>query len=254
VTGCKRKFSIGGPGAAAEFLVDILPTSFQEHDFHAFLRDPIRSRVTSSVLALHPMAASYLCPVCDYPKLSEPPRSEFGGGSFEICPSCGFQFGVNDDAEGISYETWRRRWESAGMPWRSAIVKKPDFWEPVARHVAPGGAALRRSGEADAPTAADPAAASSGIPSRPAPATRKPGAATTTSQDLATKSPGSAKSATKGSAAHPAAAKKSVAKGAVAKKAAARALGGSKKKPAAGRAAKSAAKKKPAPAKKNSRR
>lgn len=99
------------------------------------------------------MAAGYTCPVCDYPKLSEPPRSEFGGGSFEICPSCGFQFGVNDDDEGISYETWRRRWEAAGMPWNSLALKQPTFWTPVAKHVAPGGAALRRPGD---PPVAEP--------------------------------------------------------------------------------------------------
>ena len=96
------------------------------------------------------MAVGFICPVCDYPKLSEPPRSEFGGGSFEICPSCGFQFGVNDDDEGISYETWRRRWEAAGMPWNSAALKQPATWKPVAKHVAPGGAALRRPGESAA--------------------------------------------------------------------------------------------------------
>lgn len=101
------------------------------------------------------MAAGYICPVCDYPHLSEPPRSEFGGGSFEICPSCGFQFGVNDDDEGISYEAWRRRWEAAGMPWNSLALKQPASWKPVARHVAPGGAALRRPGEAAAPLPAE---------------------------------------------------------------------------------------------------
>jgi hypothetical protein len=116
------------------------------------------------------MAAGYLCPVCDYPKLSEPPRSEFGGGSFEICPSCGFQFGVNDDDEGISYETWRRRWEAAGMPWSSVALKQPAFWKPVAKHVAPGGAALRRPGE-PAP-AAPPASAPAEEPT-PAPAAAK---------------------------------------------------------------------------------
>jgi hypothetical protein len=116
------------------------------------------------------MASGYLCPVCDYPKLSEPPRSEFGGGSFEICPSCGFQFGVNDDDEGISYETWRRRWEAAGMPWSSVALKQPAFWKPVAKHVAPGGAALRRPGEATPAT--PPASAPVEVPT-PAPAAAK---------------------------------------------------------------------------------
>ena len=101
------------------------------------------------------MAAGYTCPVCDYPNLSEPPRSEFGGGSFEICPSCGFQFGVNDDDEGISYESWRRRWEAAGMPWSSVALKQPASWKPVAKHVAPGGAALRRPDGTAAPAPAE---------------------------------------------------------------------------------------------------
>ena len=39
----------------------------------------------------------YLCPVCGYPELEEVPRTHDGGGSYEICPSCSFQFGVSDD-------------------------------------------------------------------------------------------------------------------------------------------------------------
>lgn len=123
------------------------------------------------------MAVGFICPVCDYPKLSEPPRSEFGGGSFEICPSCGFQFGVNDDDEGISYETWRRRWEAAGMPWNSAALKQPATWKPVAKHVAPGGAALRRPGESAAQAqtrddAEETAAAAPAVKSEAKPATK----------------------------------------------------------------------------------
>jgi hypothetical protein len=76
------------------------------------------------------------CLVCNYPHLSEPPRSEYGGGSFEICPACGFQFGVNDDDEGISYDKWRDDWEKKGMPWCSSI-KRPDSWNPVARAAKP---------------------------------------------------------------------------------------------------------------------
>ena len=121
------------------------------------------------------------CPVCDYPNLSEPPRSEFGGGSFEICPSCGFQFGVNDDDEGISYETWRRRWEARGMPWSGIGLKQPASWKPVAKHVAPGGAALRRPGEtaAQATTRDD---AEQKAAARPRPATTTPATAEKTAK------------------------------------------------------------------------
>jgi hypothetical protein len=31
-----------------------------------------------------------------------------GGGSYEICPSCGFRFGATDNDEGISYASWRQ--------------------------------------------------------------------------------------------------------------------------------------------------
>jgi hypothetical protein len=75
---------------------------------------------------------SYLCPACGYPDLEEPPRSpRTGGGSYEICPSCGFEFGVTDDDLGITYHDWRSRWIADGMPWRSeGIELPPSGWDP----------------------------------------------------------------------------------------------------------------------------
>ncbi len=75
------------------------------------------------------MSAHHTCPVCGYPKLKETPRTRAGGGSFEICPSCGFQFGVSDDDGGFTYEQWRERWRREGMKWSSA-QKKPHRWNP----------------------------------------------------------------------------------------------------------------------------
>jgi predicted RNA-binding Zn-ribbon protein involved in translation (DUF1610 family) len=74
----------------------------------------------------------YLCPVCGFDLLTEPPRSPVtGGGSYEICPSCGFEFGVTDDDAGYSYEQWRDAWIRDGMPWRSAgISEPPSGWDP----------------------------------------------------------------------------------------------------------------------------
>jgi len=72
------------------------------------------------------------CPVCGYPKLREKPRTASGGGSFEICPSCGFQFGVTDDDEGYNYAQWRRRWIAKGMQWSSESMKPAD-WNPVSQ-------------------------------------------------------------------------------------------------------------------------
>jgi hypothetical protein len=77
----------------------------------------------------------YLCPVCGYPDLEEPPRSlRTGGGSYEICPSCGFQFGVTDDDLGVTYAEWRSRWIVAEMPWRSEGIEPPPLgWNPTSQ-------------------------------------------------------------------------------------------------------------------------
>lgn len=74
---------------------------------------------------------TYDCPVCGYPALTEPPRSPGSGGSYEICPSCGFEFGVTDDDLGHTYDSWRRKWIDAGMPWASGAEPQPPGWSPV---------------------------------------------------------------------------------------------------------------------------
>jgi hypothetical protein len=70
----------------------------------------------------------HTCPVCGYPKLEEPPRSPSGGGSYEICPSCGFQFGVDDDDKGITFVQARERWVGEGMKWSSRGMAAPRGW------------------------------------------------------------------------------------------------------------------------------
>jgi hypothetical protein len=74
-------------------------------------------------------AKSHSCPICGYAKLKETPRSKSGGGSFEICPACGFQFGVSDDDDGISYEEWREDWIERGMEWTSKGIPAPKTWK-----------------------------------------------------------------------------------------------------------------------------
>ena len=56
----------------------------------------------------------HTCPVCGYPGLSEEPYSEEGGGSYEICYSCDFEYGVTDQDEGYSFHQWRARWVRLG--------------------------------------------------------------------------------------------------------------------------------------------
>ena len=72
--------------------------------------------------------SGYDCPVCGYAELYEPARSKSGAGSHEICPSCGFQFGVSDDDEGISYRQWRERWIAEGSNWSGVGEPKPLGW------------------------------------------------------------------------------------------------------------------------------
>lgn len=78
---------------------------------------------------------TYKCPVCGFPGLTEPPRSpRTGGASYEICPSCGFQFGVTDDDLGLSYAAWRQQWVERGMPWDSGDLEPPpEGWVPAAQ-------------------------------------------------------------------------------------------------------------------------
>lgn len=73
----------------------------------------------------------FVCPVCGFPGLLERPRGSSGGGSYEICPSCGFQFGVTDDDRGYSYDQWRDEWRKRGMPWDNRSTPPPAGWDPV---------------------------------------------------------------------------------------------------------------------------
>lgn len=73
----------------------------------------------------------YQCPICGYPDLEAPPHSGHGSASDEICPSCGFQFGYDDDSEGITYDQWRADWIAKGMPWWSIGIPTPLGWDPV---------------------------------------------------------------------------------------------------------------------------
>lgn len=69
--------------------------------------------------------------MCGYPNLQEPPRSpRTEGGSYEICPSCGFEFGVTDDDLGFTYDDWRARWIADGMQWSTIGADPPTGWDP----------------------------------------------------------------------------------------------------------------------------
>ncbi len=70
-----------------------------------------------------------MCPVCGFPDLDELPYDSQGCASFNICPSCGVEFGY--DNSGASFEELRRRWIDGGMLWFSQANKPPRNWDPV---------------------------------------------------------------------------------------------------------------------------
>lgn len=74
---------------------------------------------------------TFVCPVCGYDGLEEEPRPASGGGSFEICPSCGFQFGVSDDDRGFTHDAWREQWIEGGMIWDKGRSQPPRGWDPI---------------------------------------------------------------------------------------------------------------------------
>jgi hypothetical protein len=64
----------------------------------------------------------YLCPVCGYERLEDPPKD------FTICPSCGTEFGYDDAFS--SHAELRAKWLRNGAPWWSRVDPRPENWDP----------------------------------------------------------------------------------------------------------------------------
>lgn len=63
----------------------------------------------------------YKCPVCNCKSLYEPAYDERGIGSDDICPCCGFQFGLHNfdyDSNEEAHNIWRKKWIESGCVWR----------------------------------------------------------------------------------------------------------------------------------------
>ena len=69
------------------------------------------------------------CPVCGYSGLYEPAYSSTGKPSFEICASCGTEFGYDDAKNGA--ETLREKWIAKGMTWHFSHRGPPPNWNPA---------------------------------------------------------------------------------------------------------------------------
>lgn len=63
----------------------------------------------------------YLCPVCGY-RMEDPPRD------YNICPSCGTEFGYHD--ENASITELRATWLRNGLQWWSPVDPQPENWDP----------------------------------------------------------------------------------------------------------------------------
>ncbi len=73
---------------------------------------------------------NYVCPVCGYANLDRTPYRENKEPSYDICPSCSFQYGKTDDDEGYNFETWRLKWIREGMIWDKNYTSPPLGWDP----------------------------------------------------------------------------------------------------------------------------
>lgn len=69
----------------------------------------------------------YICPVCGYDRLDEPPYIDGYIPSHNICDCCGSEFGL-DDCTQKSIEENRKKWIEAGCQWFD-IEKKPPNWK-----------------------------------------------------------------------------------------------------------------------------
>ena len=64
------------------------------------------------------------CPVCGY-NMEDPPSD------FNICPSCGTEFGLSD--VNASIEALRANWIADGARWWSDTDPRPDGWNAAAQ-------------------------------------------------------------------------------------------------------------------------
>lgn len=62
----------------------------------------------------------YQCPVCGYGQMPDPPQD------FNICPSCGTEFGYHDSSK--SHRSLRNKWLTKGAKWFSFATPRPDYW------------------------------------------------------------------------------------------------------------------------------
>jgi hypothetical protein len=61
------------------------------------------------------------CPICAY-------GLPYPAADFNICPSCGVEFGY--ETAGRSFADLRKEWVASGAHWASPVVPEPVSWNP----------------------------------------------------------------------------------------------------------------------------
>lgn len=84
----------------------------QRTDKHQLREEPVRSTLNHR----------YVCPVCGF-LLQHPPED------FNICPSCGVEFGY--ETESRSFSELRDEWLRSGAQWASKVHPIPSNWNAV---------------------------------------------------------------------------------------------------------------------------
>lgn len=74
------------------------------------------------------MNNKYMCPVCGFVGLNEPPFNEKNEASYEICACCGFEFGFDEGDGEDKYSTFRSNWIKNGAKW-FLPTRKPNEWD-----------------------------------------------------------------------------------------------------------------------------
>lgn len=74
------------------------------------------------------MSKKYLCPVCGFDGLKEPPFNDHNEPSHEVCPCCGFEFGFDDASSQGTLNVFRKHWIENGAQWFMPNLK-PANWD-----------------------------------------------------------------------------------------------------------------------------
>jgi len=78
----------------------------------------------------------YMCPVCGYPEIEEIPYLDENTPSYEICPSCGTEYGYDDLVK--THTQLRDEWIINGLSWWAKSESPPSDWNPIKQLKAAG--------------------------------------------------------------------------------------------------------------------